>query len=152
MKKRKKKNITGIITTILAFTVLAASFIFFTYLNIRQQGGVEPEKDNKVKQTAQIVEKEGIQPELVCMVNDAYMGGKKQIPVPVGDKVYYGCCEMCVDKLHNENEARFGEDPVTGEAVDKSEAFIVLKPGSDSEVLYFKSEDNYHDYKTSSTH
>ena len=44
--------------------------------------------------------------DLVCMVNDTYMG-EKQIPVPVGEKVYYGCCEMCKDKLRNEQNSIF---------------------------------------------
>lgn len=30
---------------------------------------------------------------LVCMVNDAYMG-KEQIEVPFEGKMYYGCCNM----------------------------------------------------------
>ena len=38
----------------------------------------------------------------VCMVNDAYMA-KDQIPVPVNGKIYYGCCQMCVRTL-NEQE------------------------------------------------
>src|SRR5690606_17886247 len=33
--------------------------------------------------------------DMVCMVNDEYMG-KKQIPVVVGATTYYGCCDMCV--------------------------------------------------------
>ena len=32
--------------------------------------------------------------ELVCMVNNAYMG-MPQIAVPVNGKTYYGCCDMC---------------------------------------------------------
>lgn len=145
MKNNKKKSITRKATAILAIIALAASFVGFTYLNNRHLNDAEPEKDTNIKQTAQQVEKEGIQPELVCMVNDAYMG-KKQIPVPVGDKVYYGCCQMCVGKLQNNKEVKFAQDPVTGEMVDKSEAFIVLKPSSDSEVLYFKSKENFSRY------
>ncbi|WP_246054093.1 MULTISPECIES: hypothetical protein [Antarcticibacterium] len=44
--------------------------------------------------------------ELVCMVNNAYMG-KSQMPVPVNGKTYYGCCEMCVGKLTNEETSAF---------------------------------------------
>ena len=35
---------------------------------------------------------------LVCMVNDRYMG-VEQIPVQVEGRTYYGCCEMCKTRL-----------------------------------------------------
>ena len=83
----------------------------------------------------------------VCMVNDAYMG-IDQIEVPVAGKMYYGCCEMCVDKLNNNlDSVRYGTDPFTGEPVDKSEAYIVLKSKAASEVYYFKSQDTYKNFK-----
>ena len=83
-----------------------------------------------------------LQTELVCMVNDAYMG-IKQFPVPVGEKMYYGCCEQCVDKIKNVRQFRYAVDPFTGEEVDKSSAFIVMKSEVDHSVYYFKSKDNY---------
>lgn len=79
--------------------------------------------------------------ELVCMVNNAYMG-KLQMPVPVDGKTYYGCCEMCVGQLNNEESARMGTDPFSGKQVDKSEAYIVLSR-EDGRVNYFESEANY---------
>jgi YHS domain-containing protein len=81
----------------------------------------------------------------VCMVNDAYMA-KDQIPVPVNDKTYYGCCQMCVKTLNEQETARIGTDPLTGEKVDKTEAYIVLLK-DDGTVGYFKSEENYMTYK-----
>ena len=87
--------------------------------------------------------------ELVCMVNDAFMG-RKQFPVPVGDKIYYGCCEMCVDKLKNSDQYRYGIDPFTSEKVDKVEAFIVLASEETGAVFYFKSEENYKKYQSKS--
>ncbi|GHA25218.1 hypothetical protein OQ279_09285 [Salinimicrobium sp. MT39] len=78
---------------------------------------------------------------LVCMVNDAYMA-KIQIPIGVNGKIYYGCCNMCVDTLNEKETARVAVDPVTGEAVDKSEAFIVLL-NKKGEVAYYKSEATY---------
>lgn len=143
--KKKKKSITGKVTGILAINVTAVAFLGFTYLNIKHLSDTESGKDTSMEQTAQQIEKAGIQAELVCMVNDAYMG-RKQIPVPVEDKVYYGCCQMCVGKLQNNKKIRFAKDPLTGEMVDKSEAFIDIKPGSDSEVLYFKSKENFTQY------
>jgi len=84
--------------------------------------------------------------ELVCMVNDAFMG-KKQIIVPVGEKIYYGCCEMCVDKLQNIRELRYAMDPYSGNEVDKASAFIMLKGDGSDAVLYFESEENYYNYR-----
>lgn len=80
--------------------------------------------------------------DLVCMVNNAFMG-KAQIPVPVNGKTYYGCCEMCVYRLNKEANSRMAIDPFSGKTVDKSEAYIVLKKPN-GEVDYFESEANYH--------
>lgn len=88
----------------------------------------------------------GLDKELVCMVNNAYMG-KKQFPVEFNDKLYYGCCEMCVNTIQNEANVRVAKDPVSGKEVDKSEAFIALEPGNQyGGVLYFESEANYKKY------
>lgn len=78
----------------------------------------------------------------VCYVNNSYFG-KEQIPVKVDGKIYYGCCEGCVDKLQNIREFRFATDPLTGVEVDKAKAYIVLKPNGNGEVLYFENENNY---------
>lgn len=85
--------------------------------------------------------------ELVCMVNNAFMG-KPQIPVAVNGKTYYGCCEMCVGKLNNEETARTGIDPFSNKQVDKTEAYIVLMK-KEGNVAYFESEENYLSYKKS---
>lgn len=79
--------------------------------------------------------------ELVCMVNNAYMA-KPQMPVPVDGKIYFGCCEMCVGRLNQDESARMSTDPFSGKQVDKSEAYIVLS-GEDGRVDYFESEANY---------
>lgn len=83
--------------------------------------------------------------ELVCMVNNAYMG-KAQIPVPVNGKTYYGCCEMCVVKLNNDKTARTSKDPFSNKLVDKTEAYIVLM-NEEGAVAYFESKENYSNYK-----
>lgn len=79
------------------------------------------------------------------MVNDKFMN-KDQTPVPGSGKTYYGCCQGCVSTLKNDTASRFASDPTTGESVDKAEAFIIIKPGSKDEVLYFKSETNAKKY------
>lgn len=100
----------------------------------------------EVKESIEKSEKTAkLESSLVCYVNNAYMG-KEQIPVEVEGKIYYGCCEGCVDKLKNKRETRYALDPMTGKEVDKALAYIVLKPNGNGEVLYFESEENYIKY------
>jgi len=84
--------------------------------------------------------------ELVCMVNNAYMG-ENQMPVPVEGKTYYGCCEMCVQRLNEDESSRLGSDPYSGNEVDKSEAFIVIS-GENGKVEYFESPENFESYRS----
>ena len=81
----------------------------------------------------------------VCIVNDRFMC-KDQIPVPVNDKTYYGCCEGCVAKIKNDSTSRYTSDPLTEEMVDKALAVIIVKPGTKDDVLYFKSETSVKKY------
>ncbi|MDE3741071.1 hypothetical protein [Maribacter polysaccharolyticus] len=83
--------------------------------------------------------------DLVCMVNNAYMA-KPQIPVLVNGKTYYGCCEMCVGTLNNNESARVGIDPFSKKPIDKTEAYIVLMK-DEGDVAYFESEQNFLNYK-----
>lgn len=80
-----------------------------------------------------------VDPSLVCMVNNQFMG-KPQIPVSVGDITYYGCCEMCKTKLANDPASRLAVDPISGKQVDKAAAVIGRK--SSGAVVYFESEAN----------
>lgn len=105
-----------------------------------------PEDQQEPQQTYKVGSQ--IPNDLVCMVNNAYMG-KPQIPVPVNGKTYYGCCEMCVGKLNNEETARTGIDPFSNKPVDKTEAYIVLMK-KEGEVAYFESEENYQSYRKKS--
>ncbi|KFF24474.1 hypothetical protein [Chryseobacterium vrystaatense] len=79
--------------------------------------------------------------ETVCMVNNAYMG-KKQMEVPYDGKIYYGCCEMCVEKIPNDQSVREAVDPLSGKKVDKANAYIVMI-SDEGEVAYFENEENY---------
>lgn len=123
------------------FLIAVAMIIIFAggyilAVNYLLKGSEEPEESSAKLNT-----------ELVCMVNDAYMG-IKQFPVPVEDKMYYGCCEQCVDKIKNNRAFRYANDPLTGEEVDKALAFIVMKSEIDHSVYYFKSSDNYRKFQT----
>ena len=77
---------------------------------------------------ADLMTEEGLPKDLVCMVNNAYMG-KKQFPVPFEEKMYYGCCEMCVNTIKNTREVRYAKAPVRGQEVAKSNAVIARQPG-----------------------
>jgi len=81
--------------------------------------------------------------EKVCMVNDEYMS-KDQIPVPVGDKVYYGCCQACYGTLQSDESSRYAIDPVSGNRVDKAIAIIGAFP--DGKVLYFENTQTFESY------
>ena len=80
----------------------------------------------------------------VCMVNDAVYE-KKQVHVQVDGKDYYGCCEMCKERLANDAALRTATDPVSGKEVDKATAVI----GADSykRVFYFENEKNFEKFK-----
>lgn len=82
--------------------------------------------------------------ELVCMVNDAFMG-KKQLEVEHDGKIYYGCCAMCQSRIPEDESVRYAKDPFTLETVDKAEAYIVMI-GDNGEVAYFKNEANYQQF------
>ncbi len=77
----------------------------------------------------------------VCMVNNAYMA-KDQFEVPFEGKTYYGCCQMCVERIPKDEAARIAVDQFTSEKVDKALAYIVLS-GENGEVAYFSNEDTY---------
>lgn len=79
----------------------------------------------------------------VCMVNNQFMD-KDQIPVQVENKTYYGCCEMCKERLTKDAAARTAVDPVTGKTVDKATAVIAAQ--ADGKVLYFESEKTLAEY------
>lgn len=104
----------------------------------------------KTNETKEIIQKQEtnftndakLKSSLVCYVNNRFMG-IEQIPVKVDGKIYYGCCEGCMDKLKKMRETRYALDPFSGSEVDKAEAFIVLNPNGSGEVLYFQSEENY---------
>lgn len=76
-------------------------------------------------------------PSTVCMVNDQYME-TPQIPVIVGDKTYFGCCQMCEAKLKNNAAIRSAVDPTSLRSVDKATA--VIGRDASGKVFYFESE------------
>ena len=75
----------------------------------------------------------------VCMVTNRFMG-RAQIPVLVGGKTYFGCCEMCKTRLGQEPARREAEDPYSHRQVDKAGATIARD--AEGNVFYFESEAN----------
>ena len=80
-----------------------------------------------------------VDPQYVCMVNNTVFPNP-QIPVPVGDQTYYGCCENGKKTLAKDPRARYAVDPVTAAVVDKAAATILAMP--DGSVRYFASREN----------
>ena len=83
----------------------------------------------------------------VCMVNDN-LYPKEQISIAVQGKTYYGCCEMCKDKLANSDAARKAIDPVSNKVVDKAQAVIGATDAG--KVFYFESMKNLEQFKAPS--
>ena len=96
-----------------------------------------------VAQAGDKVELKRVETKKVCMVNNQVFE-KDQIPVAVDGKTYYGCCEMCKERLAKDAAARTAVDPVTGKQVDKATAVIAAMP--DGKVLYFESQETYEKY------
>jgi len=82
-------------------------------------------------------------PKKVCMVNNTVFE-KDQIPVEVDGKTYYGCCEMCKERLAKDESARYATDPVSGARVDKATAVIAAQ--GDGTTLYFENDANFEEY------
>ncbi|MCC9019753.1 hypothetical protein [Flavobacterium lipolyticum] len=110
----------------------------------KPQNQVSDQQKLTVKDSTAVSEGTPVPNDEVCMVNDLHMG-KKQIEVPFGGKMYYGCCNMCVERIPNDENVRQATDPHTGVKVDKASAYIVSlnKQGN---VAYFESEENYQNF------
>ncbi len=92
-----------------------------------------------------LAESQGLKASEVCMMNNKFFG-KEQIPVDVGGKTYYGCCQGCKTTLKENPATRKSIDPYSGKEVDKADAFIVKKPNGSDEVLYFESRETYESF------
>ncbi len=107
--------------------LLAALSLVVAVAAFAGQGGVHP--------TSALTK---VEPKTVCMINEHAMG-RDQIPVEVDGKTYYGCCEMCKERLAKDATARVSTDPVTGKEVDKAKAVIGAQ--EDGRVFYFESDE-----------
>lgn len=89
-----------------------------------------------------------VETKYVCMINDQRFG-KAQIPVEVEGRTYYGCCEMCKERLRGDESSRTAVDPVSGKKVDKATAVIGATP--DGTVFYFETVENLKRFKPAAT-
>jgi len=96
-----------------------------------------------IAQAGEKPELKRVETKKVCMVNNQVFD-KDQIPVTVEGKTYYGCCEMCKERLTKDAAARTAVDPGTGKPLDKATAVIAAMP--DGKVLYFESQETFAKY------
>ena len=76
---------------------------------------------------------------LVCMMKDKVVS-KPGVAFESNGKTYYACCENCMEKMKGDPAAHTQSiDPVSGQKVDKADAFIY---GMDGKAYYFASEAN----------
>ncbi|MFW0739255.1 hypothetical protein [Flavobacterium sp. T12S277] len=110
----------------------------------KKQNEVSDQQEVIAKDVAAVAKGNPVPSDEVCMVNDIHMG-KKQMEVPFDGKIYYGCCNMCVERIPSDESVRKAVDPHTGAEVDKATAYIVSlnKQGN---VAYFESEENYQSF------
>ena len=88
-----------------------------------------------------------VEAKYVCMINNQRFN-KEQIPVAVGNRTYYGCCQMCKDKLRNDPRSRAAIDPVSKKKVDKATAIIGVD--ADGSAYYFENAENLKQFKPDS--
>ena len=123
------------LSAVLLFAAVAISSSPTASANSEQTPAVMSRSDSAIKK---------VDNKLVCMVTDMVFP-RVQIPVTVGKKTYYGCCENCKTRLGEDASVREAIDPVTGKKVDKATA--VIGALSDGSVRYFENEANLNAFK-----
>lgn len=133
----------------ISISICAAAMISIAAMSCnsnKKDGAVNTPQATIVKENDQFGYTKGqrVPNDKVCMVNDAFMG-KEQIEVPLDGKMYYGCCNMCKERIPKDEKVRYAVDPLTGGKVDKASSYIVLV-GNNGEVAYFADEKNYQNF------
>lgn len=109
--------------------------------------GTKAEQKQAPAQPAEGAALQVVEAKYVCMINNQRFS-KTQIPVEVEGRTYYGCCDMCKEKLGGDPKSRVATDPVSGKEVDKSKAVIGVD--ADGAAFYFESAENLKRYKPAS--
>ena len=123
--------------TAMSLCVIAAAALSTT-LFAAPQGHSEQQKGQGLVQ---------VEAKYVCMINNQRFN-KEQIPVAVGNRTYFGCCQMCKDKLRNDPRSRAAIDPVSKKKVDKATAIIGVD--ADGSAYYFENAENLKQFKPGS--
>jgi YHS domain-containing protein len=90
-----------------------------------------------------------VETKYVCMINNQKFD-KEQIAIEVEGQTYYGCCEMCKEKLKKDKASRWASDPVSGKKVDKAKAVIGIN--SEGKAFYFENVENMKKFKGDAAH
>lgn len=86
-----------------------------------------------------------VEAKYVCMgMAEGRLFNREMIPVKIGDRTYYGCCDVCEQRLKEDPKIRMAFDPVSGNRVDKATAVLGALP--DGTVLYFENENTFARY------
>ena len=120
------------------FCVIASVATLSVSLSAAPQGQSEQPKGQGLVQ---------VEAKYVCMINNQRFN-KEQIPVAVGNRTYYGCCQMCKDKLRNDPRSRAAIDPVSKKKVDKAAAVIGVD--ADGSAYYFENAENLKQFNSGS--
>ena len=123
-----------------SFALLAFAFLAVSSLLSLANAQSEKSKDAPLAQ---------VETKYVCMINNQKFD-KEQIAVEVDGQTYYGCCEMCKEKLKNDKASRWATDPVSGKKVDKAKAVIGVN--AEGKAFYFENVENLKKYKADSPH
>lgn len=141
--RKDKLKLWNVFVNTLAILVFAVAFGWMA-LSIYSQEKEGFEADEQYK-AALPKPGEAVRHDLVCMVNNMYMGSA-QIAVPINGKIYYGCCAKCVQDLNADESTRYAVDPLSKKRVDKAKAYILISPDMTGAVIYFESEKNVKEY------
>ncbi|HEY8460213.1 MAG TPA: TRASH domain-containing protein [Blastocatellia bacterium] len=119
----------------MSFCVIAAATALTTTMSAAPQSQSDQSKGQGLVQ---------VEAKYVCMINNQRFN-KEQIPVAVGNRTYYGCCEMCKNALRNNPRSRVAIDPVSKKKVDKATAIIGVD--ADGNAFYFENAENLKQFK-----
>jgi YHS domain-containing protein len=132
------KQFNAFISVARTFALLAFAFLIISNLVRPASALSEKASDGSLTQ---------VETRYVCMINNQKFD-KEQIAVDVDGQTYYGCCEMCKEKLKKDKTSRWATDPVSGKKVDKAKAVIGVN--SEGKAFYFENADNLKKYKPDS--
>lgn len=121
--------------TVKSSSLLALALVLIGGLLASAKAQNEQAKDTSLAQ---------VETRYVCMINNQRFD-KEQIAVEVEGQTYFGCCEMCKDKLKKDKASRWAVDPVSGKKVDKAKA--VIGANAEGKAFYFENVENLKKYK-----